>query len=76
MLKDGGVIPQPDGKHHAAMEAQNPGPVRDREQARITMIARHMVRRSIERQRFFAEPLSEMDETVMAKQRHSRRTRT
>ena len=45
------------------MEMQKPpDSARDGEQARITMIATHMLKRAIERQRFFAEPLPEMDE--------------
>lgn len=64
MLKDSGVIPQRDGKHHPAMAAQeqvNSKPNSD--QARIRMIATAMVEGALARQRFFAEPLPEMDAT-------------
>jgi hypothetical protein len=62
MLVDAGVIPQNDGKHHPVMETQKPADLQpDSEQARIKMIANEMVRRAIERQRFFAEPLPEID---------------
>ena len=77
MLVDAGVIPQKDGKRHPAMEPQKPAdPQPDSEQHRIRMIATEMVRRAVERKRFFAEPLPEMDEVeeaIMGKQRHSRR---
>ena len=63
MLVDAGVIPQKDGKRHPAMESQKPAdPQPDSEQHRIRMIATEMVRRGMERQRFFAEP-PEMEET-------------
>jgi len=63
MLVDAGVIPQKDGKQHPIMETQKPvDPHPDSEQARIRMIATEMVRRAIERKRFFTEPVSEMDE--------------
>jgi hypothetical protein len=63
MLVDAGVIPRKDGKLHPAMETQKPtDPQPDTEQHRIRMIATEMVRRAIERHRFFAEPLPEMDE--------------
>jgi hypothetical protein len=39
--------------------AWDPDP--DGEQARITIIAKEMVRRTIERQRFFAGPMPEAD---------------
>ena len=55
MLVDAGVIPQKDGRNRPAIETQKPpDPVRDREQSRITMIATHMAKRAIERQRFSA----------------------
>jgi hypothetical protein len=64
MLVDAGVIPQKVGKHHPAMEPQKPVDLQpDSEQARIRMIATEMVRRAIERKRFFTEPLPEMDAT-------------
>ena len=51
MLVDAGVIPQKNGKHHSAMEPQKPVDLQaDSEQARIRMIATHMVKRAIERQ--------------------------
>jgi hypothetical protein len=63
MLLDAGVIPQKDGKRRPAMEPQKPADAQpDSEQHRIRMIATEMVRRGMERQRFFAEPL-EMEET-------------
>jgi len=50
MLVDAGVIPQKSGKHHSAVEAPRPvNPDPDGEQARITMIAKEMVRRAIDR---------------------------
>jgi hypothetical protein len=71
MLVDAGVIPQKDGKHHPAMEMRKPADAdRNSEQARIRMIATEMVRRAIERERFFEEPLPEMDaaeEVIRAK---------
>ena len=64
MLMDAGVIPQKNGTHHSAMEPQKPVSLQpDSEQARIRLIATEMVRRAIERKRFFTEPLSEMDAT-------------
>ena len=67
MLVDAGVIPRNGGKHHPVMEPQEPmDPQPDSEQARKRMIATEMVRRAIERQRFFAEPLLEMDEVEEA----------
>lgn len=76
MLVDAGVIPQKDGNHYPAMEARKPvNPDPDGEQARITKIAKEMVRRTMERHRFFTTPLPEMDameEAVVDKQRHSR----
>ncbi len=63
MLVDAGVIPQKVGKHHLAMEPQKPVDLQpDSEQPRIRTIATEMVRRAVERRRFFAEPLREMDE--------------
>jgi hypothetical protein len=68
LLVDAGVIPQKNGKHHSAMEPQKPVDLQpDSEQARIRMIATEMVRRAIERRRFFAEPLPEMDEVRVNK---------
>jgi hypothetical protein len=53
MLVDAGVIPERNGKNHPAMETQKPSdPPPDNEQTRTTMIAREMVRRAVERQRF------------------------
>jgi hypothetical protein len=73
MLVDAGVIPQKNGKHHSAMERQKPVDLQpDSEQARIRMIATEMVEQALARQRFFAEPLPEMDdveETIGAKRR-------
>jgi hypothetical protein len=67
MLVDAGVIPQKDGKHHPAMDPQKPvDPQPDSKQARIRMIATEMVRRAVERKRFFAEPLPEMEEVEEA----------
>jgi hypothetical protein len=44
------------------MEPQKPVDLQlDSEQARIRMMATEMVRRAIERKRFFTEPLPEMD---------------
>jgi hypothetical protein len=61
MLVDAGVIPQ-EGKHHPVMETKRPAdPQPDSEQARIRTIATEMVRRAVERKRFFTEPLPEMD---------------
>ena len=63
MLVDAGVIPRTEGRNRPAMEMQKPlDPTRDREQARITMIATEMVRRGMERRQSFTEPLPEMDE--------------
>jgi len=67
ILVDAGVIPQKNGKHHSTMEPQKPVNLQpDSEQPRIRMIATEMVRRAIERKRFFAEPLPEMDEVEEA----------
>jgi hypothetical protein len=67
MLVDAGVIPQKDGKHHPAVEPQKPvDPQPDSEQTRIRMIATEMVRRAVERKRFFTEPLPEMEEVEEA----------
>jgi hypothetical protein len=64
MLVDAGVIPQKDGKQHPAMGPQKPLDLQpDSEQARTRMIATEMVRRGMERQRFFAGPLPEIDVT-------------
>jgi hypothetical protein len=80
MLKDGGVIPQKDEKKHPAMETRRPvNPEPDGEQDQITMIAKEMLRRTVERHRFFTTPLPEVDEAgvaVVGKQRHIRRTGT
>jgi hypothetical protein len=55
------------GKAGGLLELQKPmDPQPDSEQARIRMIATELVRRAIERQRFFAEPLLEMDEVEEA----------
>jgi hypothetical protein len=63
MLVNAGVIPQKDGKRHPSIELQEPmDPQPGSEQARTMTIANEMVRRAIERQRFFAEPLPEMDD--------------
>jgi hypothetical protein len=63
MLVDAGVIPRKDGKDQPAREMQKPAEAHpDSEQARITMIATEMVRRAIERHRFFGIPLPEADE--------------
>jgi len=79
MLVDAGIIPRTEGRNRPAMEMQKPlDPARDREQARITMIATHVVKRAIKRQRFFAEPLPEMDEVgeaIRVKRRQKRRAR-
>jgi hypothetical protein len=62
MLVDAGVIPRKDQKHHPVMETKKPmDPQPGSEQARTRMIANEMVRRAIERQRFFAAPLPEID---------------
>jgi hypothetical protein len=67
MLVDAGVIPQKNGKYCPATETQKPVDLQpDSEQARIRMIATEMVRRAIERKRFFAEPLPEMEEVEEA----------
>lgn len=63
MLVDAGVIPRKEGKHHPVMETQKPAdPQPDSEQHRIRMIATEMVRRGMERQRFFTTPLPETEE--------------
>jgi hypothetical protein len=50
MLKDGGIIPQKNGRNRPAMEMQKPpDPARDREQARIRMIATPPLRHSLPR---------------------------
>jgi hypothetical protein len=72
MLVDAGVIPQKDQKHHPVMETKKPVDTQpDSEQHRIRMIATEMVRRGMERQRFFAEPLPEMEaeEALCSKKR-------
>jgi len=64
ILVGAGVIPQKGGKHHPAVEPQKPRDLKpDSAQARIRVIATEMVRRVIERKRFFTEPLPEMDTT-------------
>jgi len=63
MLVDAGVIPQTDGKNRPFMETRKPvDPQPDSEQARITMIAKEIVRRGMERRRFFTTPLAETEE--------------
>jgi len=73
MLVDAGVIPQKNEKHHSAMEMKKPAdPHPGSEQARIRMIETAMVEQALARQRFFAEPLPEMDdveEAIGAKRR-------
>jgi hypothetical protein len=55
LLKDGGVIPQRDGKHHPAGTQEPVDPQPNCEKARIRMIATAMVEGALARQRFFAE---------------------
>jgi hypothetical protein len=62
MLVDAGVIPRKDEKKHPAMETRRPvNPEPEGEQDRITRIAKEMLRRIVEQDRFFTTPLLDAD---------------
>ena len=64
MLRDAGMIPQRDAKNNPVVETRKPvSPDPDGEQDRMTMIAKEMARRTMERHRFFTTPLPERDES-------------